>query len=120
MRCRMYARFVIRSSYPTYRTTSGVDYIDFLVGPGPPIRPGLFAHVRYTASITISPSPTQIVYDKVLGSGTMVKFGSGRWIRGLDEGMVGMREGGRRRIIIPPKLGYALGGGPVPKGARER
>ncbi|GMI45788.1 hypothetical protein TrCOL_g9298 [Triparma columacea] len=31
-----------------------------------------------------------------------------------------MRVGGRRRVIVPPKLGYALGGGPVPRGARER
>jgi FKBP-type peptidyl-prolyl cis-trans isomerase FkpA len=45
-------------------------------------------------------------------------MGSNRVVKGMEEGVVGMRVGGRRTVIIPPQLGYGeKGGGPIPPNA---
>ena len=46
-------------------------------------------------------------------------MGAGSVIKGFDEGVVGMKVGGRRRLILPPSLGYGERGAPpkIPSGA---
>ena len=61
---------------------------------------------------------TQI--DASYNHGTTFTFplGVGRWIKGLDEGLQGMKVGGKRTLEIPPDLGFgARGSGPIPPNA---
>ena len=53
------------------------------------------------------------------------KMGSGQVIPGFEQAVRGMRQGGRRRFVCPPELGYTLGvgdglPGPIPPGWGER
>ena len=51
----------------------------------------------------------------------LIKHGNGRTVPGLDEGLHTMKIGGKRRIIVPPKLGYVTSGiGPIPSGPYGR
>ncbi|MFN0084808.1 MAG: FKBP-type peptidyl-prolyl cis-trans isomerase [Blastocatellia bacterium] len=83
---------------------SGLQYQDLVVGSGN--RPGFNQPVRiaYVGKLT-----SGATFDKGVDS---FKLGIGEVIKGWDQGIAGgggveaMREGGRRKLIIPPKLGY--------------
>lgn len=81
---------------------------DLVVGPGREARPGDYVFVNYTAALA---DGTQ--FDSTLAHGNPDGFvlGSGRMLAGLDQGIAGMQVGGRRRLTIPPELGYGAQGG---------
>lgn len=90
----------------------GLFYRDVTVGQGAEARAGQQITVRYTGWLSSGQR-----FDGTTGTATFGPFtlGGGRVIRGWDEGLVGMRVGGRRQLLIPPALGY--GGndyGPIP------
>ncbi len=83
------------------RNPSGLYYRDITVGTGALADTGSVAVVRYSGAF---------VDGRVFDSGTIndpdFVIGSGWAVPGFEEGIFGMRVGGKRQIIIPPELGY--------------
>ncbi|WP_433528747.1 FKBP-type peptidyl-prolyl cis-trans isomerase [Micromonospora sp. CA-263727] len=81
---------------------------DIAVGEGPEAQPGQVARVHY---VGVSHS-TGAEFDASWNRGDAFEFplGGGRVIAGWDQGVVGMRVGGRRKLTIPPHLGYGSRG----------
>lgn len=79
-------------------TSSGVFYEDLTVGTG----------LEVTDSVvTVNVSYALFLKDgKLIESGTNVAFTPGLLITGFRDGLKGMKEGGRRKIVIPSALGY--------------
>jgi peptidylprolyl isomerase len=93
-------------------TSSGMRYIDEVVGDGPIPTNGQNVAVHYTGWLTNGKK-----FDSSRDRGEPFRFplGAGRVIRGWDEGVASMHMGGKRRLILPPELGYgAQGVGPIP------
>lgn len=84
---------------------------DIVVGTGAEAVPGSTVTVNYVGAL-----PDGTVFDASAKHGQAFSFplGAGRVIRGWDEGVAGMKVGGKRRLIIPPHLAYgAQGAGDV-------
>ncbi|MET8814856.1 FKBP-type peptidyl-prolyl cis-trans isomerase [Streptomyces sp. NPDC004549] len=77
---------------------------DLVVGDGPEVKPGMVVRVHYVGVTFASGKEFDASWDR----GEPYKFGlgSGKVIKGWDRGVRGMRVGGRREIIVPPRLGY--------------
>jgi hypothetical protein len=106
---------VLAPGLAVHDTPSGLQYQDVEVGIGPLASPGRTAVVHYTGWLTSGRK-----FDSSLDRGRPFEFrvGDGRVIRGWDEGVATMRQGGRRRLIVPPELGYgSAGAGAIPGGA---
>ncbi len=76
---------------------------DLVVGSGPPVQSGDTVSVHYTGWLTDGTK-----FDSSLDRNQPFEFkvGEGRVIQGWDQGLVGMRTGGTRKLIIPPNLAY--------------
>ena len=90
-------------------TPSGLKYIDLEPGAGPAAAAGRTVSVHYTGWLTNGTK-----FDSSLDRGRPFEFplGARRVIRGWDEGVAGMKVGGKRKLIIPPELGYGPRGMP--------
>ena len=97
-------------------TPSGLRYTDTVVGTGPSPRPGQTAVVNYTGTLVDGTK-----FDSSLDAGRPYEFplGRGAVIRGWDEGIATMKVGGKRRLVVPPALGYGAQGRPpkIPGGS---
>jgi len=83
---------------------------DLVVGSGPEATTGSTVSVNYVGAL-----PDGTVFDASANHGGAFTFplGAGQVIRGWDEGVKGMKVGGKRRLVIPPGLAYgdqAVGG----------
>ena len=83
---------------------------DVVVGKGREAKTGDTVHVQYTGTLT-NGKKFDSSYDH---GGDPFKFtlGKGEVIKGWDQGVVGMKAGGKRRLRIPPDLGYGAKGSP--------
>jgi FKBP-type peptidyl-prolyl cis-trans isomerase len=99
------------------KTASGLQYWDIKVGTGEVAKEGSHVRVHYTGWLT-----TGKKFDSSVDAGKPFDFrlGNGDVIKGWDEGVAGMKVGGKRQLRIPPGLGYGASGtpgGPIPPNA---
>lgn len=98
-------------------TSSGLKYVDLVIGTGESPKSGQMVTVHYTGTLENGTK-----FDSSLDRGQPFTFpiGAGRVIKGWDEGVMTMKIGGKRKLIIPPDLGYGArgaGGGLIPPNA---
>jgi FKBP-type peptidyl-prolyl cis-trans isomerase len=96
---------------------------DLAPGSGPEIQSGQTALVHYTGWLYDAAAPENKgkKFDSSVDRNEPFEFpvGAGMVIKGWDEGVVGMKVGGKRRLVIPPEMGYGSrgAGGVIPPGA---
>jgi FKBP-type peptidyl-prolyl cis-trans isomerase len=91
------------------KTDSGLQYWDITEGTGKGAKEGDGVRVHYTGWLTSGKK-----FDSSVDAGRPFTFvlGNGEVIKGWDEGVAGMKVGGKRQLRIPPALGYGEGGTP--------
>jgi FKBP-type peptidyl-prolyl cis-trans isomerase len=92
---------------------NGLKYTDTTVGSGAEATPGHKVSVHYTGWLYNNDKKGS-KFDSSLDRGQPFGFalGAHQVIRGWDEGVAGMKVGGKRTLIIPPDLGYGARGAP--------
>src|ERR1041385_3121999 len=91
-----------------YTTASGLEYKDLKTGEGDLAARGHIVYVHYTGWIAGGKKFDSSVGGEPFG----FKLGAGQVIAGWDEGVAGMRVGGKRKLWIPAALGYGRRGSP--------
>jgi FKBP-type peptidyl-prolyl cis-trans isomerase FkpA len=110
-------------SSPTSATQPRGEFsqTDIRVGTGADAVPGRRLTVHYTGWLFDPTRPEQkgSQFDSSAGRAPFsLTLGAGQVIRGWDQGVVGMKAGGLRRLVLPPELAYgASGSGPIPPNA---
>jgi FKBP-type peptidyl-prolyl cis-trans isomerase len=98
------------------KTASGLEYTEVEEGTGAQAEVGKNVSVHYTGKF-----PDGKVFDSSLSRGEPITFtlGAGRVIKGWDEGIALMKEGGKAQLVIPPELAYGErgAGGVIPPNA---
>uniref|UniRef100_A0A0F7GYY7 peptidylprolyl isomerase n=1 Tax=California macrophylla TaxID=337344 RepID=A0A0F7GYY7_9ROSI len=91
---------------PMVTTESGLQYKDIIVGSGPSPPVGFQVAANYVAMV-----PSGQIFDSSLDKGLpyLFRVGSGQVIKGLDEGIMSMKVGGKRRLYIPGPLAFPKG-----------
>jgi peptidylprolyl isomerase len=90
--------------FPEGPPPSELEVTDVLAGDGNEAAPGRTAVVHYVGVAYSSGEEFDASWNR--GEPFAFPLGAGRVIAGWDQGVVGMKVGGRRRLVIPPELGY--------------
>jgi len=101
---------------PAIKTASGLQIEELVVGTGAAAAAGQKVSVHYTGWLT---NGTKFDSSKDRNEAFVFGLGRGQVIRGWDEGVQGMKVGGKRKLTIPPELGYGSrgAGGAIPPNA---
>jgi FKBP-type peptidyl-prolyl cis-trans isomerase len=100
------------TQYESYAASKTAMFIDVAIGTGSTVAAGSTVIINYRGWLTNGKE-----FDDSYARGKPFTFvvGKNQVITGLEEGIVGMKEGGQRRIIVPASVGYgAKAAGPVP------
>ena len=89
--------------------------IDTVVGTGAEVKPGDTVTANYTGAL----AKNGVVFDSSIPRGEPATFPLSGVIKGWQEGVPGMKVGGKRRLIIPASLGYGEAGSPPKIGPNE-
>jgi len=88
---------------PTGAPPTQLEVSDLIVGTGPTAQAGDTVTVQY---VLATYSSDKVIQASWTSQPFTFQLGEGNVIKGWDEGVVGMKAGGRRELIIPPTLGY--------------
>ena len=88
-------------------TPTGLRYVDLVAGKGASPKRGQTAVVHYIGTLA-----NDSVFDdsRKRKDPLECRMGTGRYLRGWEEGLSSMKVGGKRKLIIPPRLGYGRAG----------
>jgi FKBP-type peptidyl-prolyl cis-trans isomerase len=87
---------------------AGLVIFDQVIGTGRSAQKGDLVSVRYVGTLT-----SGTVFDSTNARGPFqFRLGGGSVIAGFDQGVLGMKIGGKRRVTIPPAMGYGARGAP--------
>jgi FKBP-type peptidyl-prolyl cis-trans isomerase len=105
----------------TVTTSSGLRYVDTVTGSGAEAKSGQQVSVHYTGWLLEAGDKKGNKFDSSVDRGQPFRFalGAGMVIKGWDEGVAGMKVGGKRTLMIPSTLGYGArgAGGVIPPNA---
>ena len=102
-------------------TASGLQYDELTLGSGAEAVEGDYVSVHYSGWLQNPDGSPGELFDSSVERNEPFEFplGAGHVIKGWDEGVQGMKVGGKRRLIIPSALGYGSrgAGGVIPPNA---
>ena len=91
------------------KTPSGLHYQDLVAGSGAEAKAGQQATVHYTGWL---PNGSKFDSSKDRNDPFAFRLAARQVIAGWDEGVAGMKIGGKRKLVLPPALGYGARGAP--------
>ena len=91
------------------KAPSGFWYTDVAAGQGAAAEPGRTVRVHYTGWL---PNGKKFDSSRDRGEPFAFTLGAGQVITGWDEGVKGMKVGGRRKLVLPPSMAYGEAGAP--------
>jgi FKBP-type peptidyl-prolyl cis-trans isomerase len=101
------ARSDAAAAGPEVVTASGLRWVDLRLGSGDEAQVGKIVDVQYVGWLV---DGTRFDSSRDRDRPFTFRLGAGDAIKGWDEGLVGMKVGGRRRLVIPPDLGFGKQG----------
>lgn len=91
---------------------SGLKYVDLEVGTGDTAEPEKIADIHFTGWLDDNGlKGAELINSYGRGKPVSFKLGTDKIMKGLNEGVRGMKVGGKRRLMIPSNLGYGAEGG---------
>lgn len=101
--------FIVKPGKDNMTNVTELKIEDLKVGDGPEAKPGMNVVVHYTGTLTDGKK-----FDSSVDRNMPFNFllGAGHVIKGWDEGVAGMKTGGKRKLIIPAHMGYGERGAP--------